>query len=121
MDQSDVEYGEIMKELKTEMFSNRCQQERLREHLWRLEMKRDEQEKPGNKSLGAEMCSNDGRQEKLREQLQGLEKRLRVVQATASMEELMQDKGDEVGHGVLVGNCELCMGAKFGRRIKSVL
>ena len=109
MDRSDVEYGEIMKELKTEMFSNRCQQERLGEHLWRLEMKRDELEKPeaeenrSNTELGAELCSNDGHQEKLREQLQGLEERLKVVQATASMEELMQDKGNEVGHGVLAG------------------
>ena len=69
-------------------------------------MKRDEQQKPeaeenrSSTELEAELCSNDGCQEKLREQLQGLEKRLRVVQATASMEELMQDKGDVVGYGV---------------------
>ena len=36
MEQSDVEFTEIMKELKREIFGNRCHQERLREHLWRL-------------------------------------------------------------------------------------
>ena len=109
MDQSDVEYAGIMKELKTEIFSNQCRQERLGEHLWRLkkreeqlktEMDRPEVEQSKTKSdLEEDLSDNLCHQEKLREQLQGLEKRLRVVEATASMEELMQDKADEVNWG----------------------
>ena len=104
MDQSDVEYEEIMKELKTEIFHNRCRQERLGEHLWRLE--KEEIELYSEKDrLGAEeksdlkekLCGNHGLQEEIREQLQGLEKRLKTVEATATMEEFLQDKADEVG------------------------
>ena len=78
--------------------------------MWGLKIKREEIEKPvaeenrTSTELEVELCSNHGHQEKLREQLQGLEKRLRVVQATISREEIMQDKADKVGHGVLVGN-----------------
>ena len=104
MDQSDVEYGEIMKELKTEMFSNRCQQERLGEHLWRLEKEEGEldteKDRPGaqeKSDMEDKLCRNHGLQEEVREQLQKLEKRLRTVEATASVEESLQDKADEVG------------------------
>jgi len=107
MEQSDDEYAKIMKELKTEIFGNRCKQERLREHLARLEQKEEELERPEAEEnstrldLEEELCSNDGRQEKLRKQLHGLEKRLRVLEATASAEEFLQDEADEVGHVVL--------------------
>ena len=71
-------------------------------------MKREEIEKPGDEESRTrradELCSNDSHQEKLTEELQGLKERLRMVKATATMEELMPDKGDKVGHGVLVGN-----------------
>ena len=107
MDQSDVEYAEIVKELNTEMFDNRCRQERLGEHLWRLkeeegeleiEMNRPEAEQNRtSRELEEELCKNHCHQEKLRQQLQGLEKRLRMVEATASMEELLQNQADEVG------------------------
>ena len=109
MDQSDVEYAEVMRELKTEIFNNLCKQERLEEHLWRLEQKKQELEKPKaeenrtSAEIEEELCGNAELQEKLREQLQGLEKRLRVVQATASVEELLQDQGDEVSHGLNIG------------------
>ena len=105
MDQSDVEYAQIMKELKTESFSNRCRQERLREHLWRLEKKegelktevdRPEAEQSRTRTdVEEELHSNHGCQEKIRDQLQGLEKRLKVVEATAGVEEHMQEQGDE--------------------------
>ena len=107
MDQSDVEYAEIMKEFKTELFTNRCRQERLGEHLWRLEKEEGELESQMDRptveesrtrpELEQELCINHSSQEKIREQLQGLEKRLRVVEATASVEEFLQDKGNEVG------------------------
>ena len=104
MDQSDVEYAEIMKELKTEIFRNRCRQERLGEQLWRLEKEEgelnNEKDRPeaGEKSeLEEKLCRNHGLQEEIREQLQGLEKRLKTVEATASVEESLQDKADEVG------------------------
>ena len=106
MDQSDVEYAELMKELETEMFSNQCCQERLGEHLWSLQKKRgklqSELERAGSEEsrarshLEEELCSNDEQQEGLRQQLQELEKRLRVLKATASAEELMQDEATEV-------------------------
>ena len=95
MEQSDVEYATIMKELKTEMFDNRCRQERFREHLWSLQKKESDLEERSDQK--EELRSNRGRQEKLREQLEELEKRLRMVEATASKEELLQNKGDEVG------------------------
>jgi len=115
MDQSDVEYAAIMKELKTEIFGNLCRQERLGEHLSMLEMKKEqlqseldrsrsgEEESRARSELEEELCRNDGHQEKLREKLQGLEKSLRMVKATASAEELMQEKATEVnvGHAVL--------------------
>ena len=94
MDQSDVEYAAIMKELKTEIFDNRCRQERLREHLWNLQKKKGVLEERSDQK---ELCSNRGHQEKLREQLGGLEKRLRMVEATAGVEEFWQYKADEVG------------------------
>ena len=94
MEQSDVEYAAIMKELKTEMFDNRCHQERLREHLWSLRKKEGDLEERSDQK--EELCSNRGRQEKLREQLEELNKRLRIVEATASKEEFLQNKGDEV-------------------------
>ena len=106
MDQSDVEYAEIMKELNTEIFNNRCRQERMREHLWRLEKKKGEvetemdrpeaEENRTRSDLKEELSSNLCCQEKLREELQSLENRLKVVEATASVEEIMQDKGNEV-------------------------
>ena len=104
MNQSDVEYEQIMRELKTEMFHNRCRQERLGEHLGRL--KKDEGELNTEKDrFGAEkkcdqekkLCANHGFQTEIRKQLQILEKRLRTVEATASVEEFLQDKADEVG------------------------
>ena len=122
MDRSDVEYAEIMKELKTEIFSNRCHQERLREHLWRLEKEEGElkaemampeaEESRARSELEEEMCSNHGSQEKLREELQRLEERLRVVEATARVEELLQDKGDEVSWCVrsnTSSGCHMCV------------
>ena len=104
MNQSDVEYEAIMRELKAELFCNRCRQERLGEHLWRLEKEKGELDTEKDR-LGAEensdlekkLCGNHGLQEKIREQLQGLEKRLRTVEATVSVEEFLQDKADEVG------------------------
>ena len=114
MDQSDVEYAEVMRELKREIFYNRCRQERLEEHLWRLEKNKQELERPKaeenrtSAELEEELCGNANHQEKLREQLQGLEKRLKVVQATASVEEFLQDKGNEVSHGLIVMNLQ-CM------------
>ena len=106
MDQSDVEYAEIMKELKTEMFSNRCHQERLGEHLWRLQKKEGELEigksSPGTEEnsrneMEEELCGNRCHQDKLKEKLEELVKTLRVVEATYVMEEFLQDKADEVG------------------------
>ena len=94
MDQSDVEYAAIMKELKTEIFDNRCRQERLREHLWNLQKKESILEERSDQK--GELCSNHGHQEKLREQLEGLEKRLRMVEATATVEEYLQNEADEV-------------------------
>ena len=111
MDQSDVEYEELMKELKTEIFVNRCHQERLGEHLWRLKKRKEElqcemnrteaEENRASTYLEEDICSNDDHQKKLEEQLQGLEKRLRVVQATVYVEEFLQDVADEVGHAAL--------------------
>ena len=104
MDQSDVEYGEIIKELKAEMFSNRCCQERLGEHLWWLEKEKGELDTEKNRSeveekgdLEEKLCRNLAIQEEIREQLQGLEKRLRTVEATVNAEEFLQDKANEVG------------------------
>ena len=96
MDQSDVEYAAIMKELKTEIFDNRCRQERLREHLWNLQKKESILEERSDQK--EELCSNHGHQGQLREQLGELEKRLRMVEATASVEEYWQYKADEVGY-----------------------
>ena len=95
MDQSDVEYAAIMKELKTEMFDNRCHQERLKEHLWSLQKKEGILEEGSDQK--EELYSNHSHQEKLREQLEKLKKRLRMVEATARVEEFLQNKGDEVG------------------------
>ena len=94
MDRSDIEYAAIMKELKTEMFDNRCRQERLKEHLWSLQKKEGDLEERSDKK--EELCSNHGRQEKVRDQVEELEKRLRTVEATASVEEFLQNKADEV-------------------------
>ena len=77
------------------MFDNRCRQERLREHLWSLRKKEGDLEERSDQK--EELCSNHGRQEKLKEELEELEKRLRMVEATASVEDFLQNKGDEVG------------------------
>ena len=104
MDQSDIEYEQIKKELKTEMFVNRCRQERLREHLYWLEKKReletkqDEAEERGKRnSLEEELGNNQSRQETIREQLQGMEEKLGIVIATADGEDYFQNVGTEVG------------------------
>ena len=104
MDQSDIEYAEIVRELKTEIFHNRCQQERLREHLWRLEKKPERCETEENRTstdLEEELRSKDSHLRNIKEKLEGLEKRLRVLQATASVEEFFQNKADEVGYAVV--------------------
>lgn len=112
MDQCDVEYEQIKMELKTEMFDNRCHQDRLGEHLCWLEKKRrdlrfgyskhDAEESSAKNDVEKELHSNHGQQEKIQEQLQGLEKTLKMVTATADWEDYFQNLGDEVSYSMIV-------------------